>query len=237
MTQEQFIKEIAKYVQKYAPKYNIKVCSPIIAQACLESAYGTSKKAQFHNYFGLKYRANRVKCNSGYFEDGGSEQNTNGTYTNLPSNTAWYSFSDMESGVEGYFQFTNISTYSNLKGITNPETYLKNIKADGYATSLNYVDNLMSVIKSNDLTQYDFNNTSTNEIYRKYYRVQIGVFSKKSNAESLQKKLKSAGFDCIIQTVNGLYKCQVGAFGNKSNAEMYLDVVKEKGFDAFVTYC
>ena len=166
MTKEQFIKEIAKYVQKYAPKYNIKVCSPIIAQACLESAYGTSKKAQFHNYFGLKYRANRVKCNSGYFEDGGSEQNANGTYTNLPSNTAWYAFSNMESGVEGYFQFINISTYSNLKGVIDPETYLKNIKADGYATSLNYVDNLMSVIKSNNLTQYDSNGGITNMTYK-----------------------------------------------------------------------
>ena len=66
MTQEQFIAEIAKYVQKYAPQYGIAVCSPIIAQACLESAYGTSKKAKHHNYFGLKYRANRVTCNKGY---------------------------------------------------------------------------------------------------------------------------------------------------------------------------
>ena len=87
MTQEQFIAEVAKYVQKYAPQFGIKVCSPIIAQACLESAYGTSKKAYYHNYFGLKYRKNRVKCNNGYFMDGGSEQNPNGTYTLLPSST------------------------------------------------------------------------------------------------------------------------------------------------------
>lgn len=74
MTKDKFIAEIAKYVQKYAPQYGIQVCSPIIAQACLESAYGTSVKAKHHNYFGLKYRQNRVKCHSGYFTDGGAEQ-------------------------------------------------------------------------------------------------------------------------------------------------------------------
>ena len=155
MTQEQFIKEIAKYVQKYAPQFGIKVCSPIIAQACLESAYGTSKKASFHNYFGLKYRNNRVKCNKGYFTDGGSEQNANGTYTLLPSSTAWYAFENLEKGVLGYFQFINIPNYSNLKGVTDPYKYLENIKADGYATSINYVTNVYKVIQKWNLTQYD----------------------------------------------------------------------------------
>ncbi len=32
------------------------------------------------------------------------------------------------------------------------------------------------------------------------YRVQVGAFSSKSNAEQMQKKLKSAGFDAIIKT-------------------------------------
>ena len=63
MTQSKFIEEIAKCVQEIAPKYNLLCNSAIIAQACLESAYGTSKKAKYHNYFGLKYRTNRVKCN------------------------------------------------------------------------------------------------------------------------------------------------------------------------------
>lgn len=155
MTKQEFIKEIAKYVQKYAPEFGIKVCSPIIAQACLESAYGTSEKATHHNYFGLKYRANRVSCNKGYFMNGGSEQNTDGTYTLLPSSTAWYAFENMEKGVLGYFQFINISNYSNLKGITDPYEYLENIKKDGYATSLNYVKNVYNVIKDWNLTQYD----------------------------------------------------------------------------------
>ena len=149
----QFIEEIAVYVQKYAPVYGILVHSPIIAQACLESAYGTSKKAQYYNYFGLKYRGDRVTCASGYFTDTSAEQNADGSYTNIT--TEWYQFDDMDSGVEGYFQFTNIANYDNLKGVTDPRTYLENIKADGYATSLDYVDNVMAVIEKWNLTQYD----------------------------------------------------------------------------------
>ena len=129
MTPLEFIQTIAPLVQKYAPKYGIKVASPIIAQACLESGYGTSKKAKFHNYFGLKYRHNRVTVNNGYFTDGGSEQNPDGSYSPLPSSTAWYAFDNMEKGVEGYFQFINISNYAKLKTTSDPLTYLQYIKA------------------------------------------------------------------------------------------------------------
>ena len=83
----------------------------------------------------------------------GSEQNPDGTYTS--SVMEWCKFGSMEDGVIGYFDFTNISTYSNLKGVTDPRQYLENIKADGYATSLKYVDNLMAVIERYDLTRYD----------------------------------------------------------------------------------
>lgn len=153
MTKEEFIKEIASYVEKYREQFGIKVCSPIIAQACLESGFGTSNKAKHHNYFGLKYRPNRVSCNNGYFNDGGSEQKSDGSYT--PIQTDWYSFENMEKGVLGYFQFTNTKNYSNLKGVKDPLKYLNNIKADGYATSIDYVKNVYNVITSYNLTQYD----------------------------------------------------------------------------------
>lgn len=55
-------------------------------------------------------------------------------------------FPNMESGVQGYFDFINNANHSNLKGVTNPKTYLETIKKYGYATRLKYVDNLLSVI-------------------------------------------------------------------------------------------
>lgn len=154
MSKEEFIKQIAAYVKKYAPSYGIVVYSPIIAQAILESAYGTSELAvNACNFFGLKYREGRCKTCIGIYNKVGSEQNPDGSYTS--SAMKWCKFEDMENGVIGYFDFTNISNYSNLKGVTDPREYLENIKADGYATSLNYVDNLMSVIEKWSLTDYD----------------------------------------------------------------------------------
>ena len=166
MTREQFIDEIAKYVIKYAPQFGIKVYSPIIAQACLESGYGTgvypdNRNKVYnpitgewrHNYFGLKYRPNRVNCNKGYFNSSGSEQKADGSY--VPIETDWYSFPDIEMGVLGYFQFTNAAIYSSLKGVTDPYQYLVNIKACGYATSKDYVKNCWKRIEDNDLTRFD----------------------------------------------------------------------------------
>lgn len=154
MSKQEFIEQIAALVKKYAPSYGIKVYSPIIAQAILESAYGTSELAvNACNYFGLKYREGRCKTCIGIYDKVGSEQNKDGSYTS--SAMKWCKFEDMENGVIGYFDFTNISNYSNLKGVTDPRKYLENIKADGYATSLDYVDNLMSVIENWSLTDYD----------------------------------------------------------------------------------
>ena len=109
---QSFIKEIAPYIQKYAKKYDIKSCSAVIAQACLESAYGTSNKAKYHNYFGLKYRENRVDCASGYFTDGSSEQLQNGKYVRISAK--WFKFASMEKGVEGYFQFKRCGRLSRI---------------------------------------------------------------------------------------------------------------------------
>ena len=153
MTHEEFINAIAASVQKYAPQFGIKVCSPVIAQAILESGWGTTNKAKYHNYFGMKYRGGRLTCHSGTFVDGSQEQLSNGQY--VPVTDQWYKFDSLDLGVLGYFQFINIKNYANLKGVTDPRKYLENIRADGYATSLSYVDNLMRVINTNSLTRFD----------------------------------------------------------------------------------
>ena len=149
-----FIERIAMYVQRYAPSYSIEVHSPIIAQAILESGKGTSELAiRANNYFGLKFRAGRCSTCIGIYEKVGSEQNKDGNY--VSTSMQWCKFADMEGSVIGYFDFINTPNYANLKGVTDPKTYLENIKADGYATSLKYVENLMAVIEKYDLTKYD----------------------------------------------------------------------------------
>ncbi len=151
MSKEDFINQIAPYVQKRQKAFGFGVCSAIIAQACLESGYGTSDKAQYNNFFGLKYKKDRVTCNKGKFTSTSAEWKDGKYY---PIVTEWYSFSDMDTGVEGYFQFIQSGRYK-VNGITDPEQYLQALKDGGYATSPNYVQNNMRVIETNNLTKYD----------------------------------------------------------------------------------
>lgn len=151
MTNQEFIEQIAAYVKKYTASYGILVHSPIIAQAILESGWGKSKlAATYHNYFGLKcgtkWTGKSVNLTT-------QEEYEPGTLTTIKDNFRVYD--SMEEGVKGYFEFIQLSRYQNLKGITDPRTYLETIKADGYATSSEYVENNMKLVEQYNLTQYD----------------------------------------------------------------------------------
>lgn len=153
MTEEQkrFIDSVAPLVQKYAPQYGIRVCSPIIAQAILESAWGGSKlSARYHNYFGLKcgskWTGKSVNMKT-------AEEYTPGTKTTVRDNFRVYD--SLEAGIKGYFEFIQLERYQNLRDITDPRKYLETIKEDGYTGTSTYVAELTKVIKAYNLTQYD----------------------------------------------------------------------------------
>jgi LysM repeat protein len=151
MTKNEFIEAIASYVKKYAPSYGICVHSPVIAQAILESGWGQTKLASlYHNYFGLKC-GTRWKGRSVNMQT--QEEYTVGTLTTIRDN--FRVFDSMEDGVKGYFEFIQLPRYQNLRGITDPETYLKTIKADGYATDSQYVESNVRIINQYHLTRYD----------------------------------------------------------------------------------
>ena len=67
------------------------------------------------------------------------------------------------------------------------------------------------------------------------YRVQVGAYSARENADNQLEVVKAKGFDAFITQVEGLYKVQVGAYSVKANAEAQLAKVKAAGFDAFIT--
>ena len=153
MNNEAFIQKVAEKVSKYAPLYGICVHSPIIAQAIIESGWGKSGLAsKYHNYFGLKcgssWKGKSVNMTT-------KEEYKVGTMTNIRDN--FRVFDDFDDGIRGYFEFINTSRYANLKGVKNPEEYVRRLKADGYATSSKYVDNIMRVIRDNKLTRFDGN--------------------------------------------------------------------------------
>lgn len=257
MTREQFIQEAVKYVREFAPKYGIKVYSAPLAQFCLESNFGTSELAvNAHNYAGLKYRVERCPSASGTYYKIGSEQNADSSYTS--SMMKWFMFPDFRSGIEGYFQFINIANYASVKGITDPEIYLNNIKKAGYCTSHAYVSNCMNLIKKYNLTQYDNIDSTRDEVKEdnkggnkmrisissghnprhKVAHGAVGLICESTEARNVTAKvvqmLKAQGHEVYDDTVNdGTSQNDVlKKIVSKVNAHEYLDAAISIHFNA-----
>lgn len=145
-----FIGQIAPLMVKYAKGRGYKCVSAAIAQACLESGFGTCALSKYHNYFGLKaggsWKGSVVNMRT-------MEEYKVGTLTAITD--AFRAYPDMEQGVKGYYDFLSYARYKTVKAMTTPEAYLKEIKAAGYATSSTYVQNNMRIVTQYDLTAWD----------------------------------------------------------------------------------
>lgn len=89
--------------------------------------------------------------------------------------------------------------------------------------------------KVNALLDDSARETAQTPITQTLYRVQVGAYSKKANADAMLEKIKKAGFDTYMVQVNGLYKVQVGAYAQKANADNMMAKLKTAGYDAFIT--
>ena len=67
------------------------------------------------------------------------------------------------------------------------------------------------------------------------YRVQVGAYTVRANADAQLAKVKAAGFDTYMIQVDGFFKIQVGAYTVRANADAMLAKIKAAGFDAFIT--
>lgn len=74
------------------------------------------------------------------------------------------------------------------------------------------------------------------------YRVQVGAYSKKDNANIMLAKIHvledtiGAGYaKAYVRKVGSYYKVQIGAFSVKANATRVVNDLKNKGFSAFIT--
>lgn len=67
------------------------------------------------------------------------------------------------------------------------------------------------------------------------YRVQVGAFSNKTNADNMFNKVKTMGFAPCIVKVGNLYKVQVGAYERKENADNMVKRLKILGFTPIIT--
>ena len=62
------------------------------------------------------------------------------------------------------------------------------------------------------------------------YKIQVGAFKQKANAEKMAAKVKAKGIPATVVNSDGLLKVQCGAFSVKTNAEKRLAAVKKAGW-------
>lgn len=65
------------------------------------------------------------------------------------------------------------------------------------------------------------------------YRVQVGVFSERANADRMVTMLKEEGYEGIILP-GPPHRVQTGAFGSQENAARLVNELVQKGFEAII---
>ena len=153
MTKSEFIPTIAPLVVAENKKRGKPLFpSVVIAQAICESGWGQSQIMMKANaIFGIKatsswkgkvYNANTKECYDGV------------SYTNI--NACFRAYNNLQESISDYFDLiTKSERYRKACVANSPLECITAIKNGGYATSPTYINTIMSIINSNNLTQYD----------------------------------------------------------------------------------
>lgn len=155
------------------------LASVSLEQFILESGYGKSELAQnANNIFGMKCSLSGNTW-SGSVWDGKSkytkktqEQHTDGSYETITADFRKYpciedSIADHSAYLLGAKNGSKFR-YDGLKGCADYKKAVQIIKNGGYATSLTYVEKLISIIEKWKLTAYDLKNSGEAEPIRWY---------------------------------------------------------------------
>ena len=174
MTKQEFLNTIASIVRaENLRRGNILFNSVVIAQAICESGWGQSNLMMKANaVFGIKaydwngkvYNTQTKECYDGK------------NYTNVEA--CFRAYNSLEESVKDYFDLITTSPrYRKACVASSPLECITEIKKGGYATSPTYVDTIMSIINSNNLTKYDLISRETSKyVIGKNYTLQDNMF-------------------------------------------------------------
>lgn len=213
MASTTFISEIAPLMVIEAKKRGYKIVSTAIAQAIIESRWGESGLAKYHNYFGLKcgskWTGKSVNMKT-------KEEYTPGTLTTISDNFRVYD--SMADGVKGYYDFISAYRYANLKVANTPKQYAEYLKSDGYATSSTYVSTLVNTVDKYNLALFDAelsgseSDPNRNPYLEPTKNVKYG--SRGNDVRWLQVELGRKGYNLVVdgiakdKTINALKEFQ-----------------------------
>lgn len=201
--QESFINEIAPLIQREGKARGYTIVSTVIAQACIESRWGLSGLAKYHNYFGLKCGS---KWKGAFVTMNTKEEYTQGQLTTIRD--SFRAYNNMSDGVKGYYEFISSTRYANLKLASTPRQYAEYLKSDGYATSSTYVNTLVNTVNAHDLARFDVpmeiidTAPKTGNPYREPI-INVKFNSRGNNVRWLQFELNRYGYRLVVDGIAG----------------------------------
>ena len=175
--------------------------SVCIAQACCESAYGTSPKMIRANaVFGIKVGKSKAHFGTAWHDKAYSTR-TKECYdgkTYVAITDMFRAYDSIDDAVEDYFDMLEgCKRYKACISERDPRKCITAIKNGGYATAPEYITTIMSIINKYGLTKYDGVATSQPTL-RKGDRGE--------SVKQLQSKLRDRGYTVAVD----------GIFGNKT---------------------
>ena len=153
MTKNEFLETVAKLVVEENNRRGKPLFpSVVIAQAICESGWGGSQimmKANaifgikaFSDWKGKVYNSKTQECYDG------------SNYTDIQA--CFRAYNSLEESISDYFDLiTKTERYRKACVANSPLECITAIKNGGYATSPTYINTIMSIINSNNLTKYD----------------------------------------------------------------------------------
>ena len=205
MNKNEFIPTIAPLViAENNKRGNPLFSSVVIAQAICESGWGQSKIMMKANaIFGIKatsswkgkvYNANTQECYDG------------STYTNITA--CFRAYNSLAESISDYFDLiTKLERYRKACVSNSPLECITAIKNGGYATSPTYINTIMSIINSNNLTKYDNVEDVQNSVDNSKSIEELAkevIAGKYGNGEERKQKLGNL-YNEVQAKVNSIY--------------------------------
>lgn len=172
------------FVEKIAPMVQEVFCdcrgvnpSVVIAQAILESGYGTSKLSKYNNIFGLNNYNDGYLVNAGYVLIEVPQEKNGKLYYNYEKMATFNNLMDCIKSLKKWYTRPKYIEPLRESG-TDSTKQITAIKNCGYATDSKYVDKIVDIIKRFNLTQYDH-----------LYTIQCGAYEIEDYAIAEVKRL------------------------------------------------
>ncbi len=200
-----FIDKIAPIAQEKASgRQKWSLPSVCIAQACCESAYGTSPRMLRANaVFGIKVGKSKAHFGTAWKDRAYSTRTKEcydgKTYVNIMD--MFRAYDSIEDSVEDYYDMlVACSRYRGCLNQTDPKTCITEIQKAPYATSPTYISTIIGIVNKYNLTQYDTVVTGKETLCR---RSTIKSGSRGTDVTYLQQRLTAKGYG--VGAVDGIF--------------------------------